>query len=95
MDGKTLDVANTADAKTKVSDVDVKGNPDNWQLLTKASSKSQGWMKSSKAMEIPGVGCVVQMSTQQGDQVAETSCFVPGVKIVDDVNGGRKLVAIG
>ncbi len=49
-------------------------------------------MKSTKAMEIEGVGCVVQVTTQQGQQVAEALVFVPNVVIVDDVNGGRKLI---
>ena len=49
-------------------------------------------MKSAKAMEIRGVGCVVQVTTQQGDHVAEALTFVPGVEIVPDVNGGRKLM---
>lgn len=89
---KTLDAINTADAASKASDVVVVGNPDTFQLLCKASSKSQGWMKSTKAMEIPGVGCVVQVTTQQGDCVAEAVCFVPNTTVVDDVNGGRKLV---
>jgi hypothetical protein len=78
--------------QTKVSDIKVVGNGDMFQLLCKASSKDQGWMKSTKAMYIEGVGCVVQSSTQQGDNVAEALTFVPGVKIVDDINGGRKLV---
>ena len=40
-------------------------------------------MKSTKAMEIAGVGCVVQITTQQGDNVAEAAVFVPGVKILE------------
>jgi hypothetical protein len=54
-------------------------------------------MKSTKAMQIDGVGCVVQVTTQQGDNVAEAITFVPGVKIelIDgDKANGRKLVAI-
>ena len=62
-------------------------------LLCKASSKSQGWMKSAKAMQVPN-GCVVQVTTQQGDNVAEALTYVPGVMIADDVNGGRKLVPL-
>ena len=47
----------------------------------------------AKAMEIPGVGCVVQVTTQQGDNVAEAVCFVPDVVVVVDIeNEGRKLV---
>jgi len=87
---KTLDVTSVDDSRAKVSDVVVVGNPDSMQLLFKASSKSQGWMKSCKAMETQ-MGCVVQVTTQQGDNVAEALTFVPGAKIVDDVNGGRKI----
>lgn len=92
MNEKTLDVVDVADNKQKVSDVKIVGNPDTFQLLCKASSVSQGWMKSAKAMEIDGVGCVVQVTTQQGSNVAEALVFVPNATIVDDVNGGRKLV---
>lgn len=90
---KSMDVENVADAKTKVSDIKVVGNGDMFALLFKASSKSQGWMKSTKAMEVAG-GCVVQVTTQQGSNVAEALTYVPGVCITADVNGGRKLVPI-
>ena len=92
MSNKTLDVTSIADATTKVSDIKVIGNGDTFQLLCKASSASQVWMKSAKAMEIDGVGCVVQVTTQQGNNVAEALVFVPNVTIIEDVNGGRKLV---
>lgn len=81
-DPKTLDVQNMDDLKTKVSDVQVVGDPGAWKLLGKASSKSQGWMKSTKAMEVPG-GVLVQVSTQQGEHVAEALAFVPGVRITE------------
>lgn len=87
---KALSVTSVEDAKAKVSDIVVVGNGDTFQLLCKASSKSQGWMKSAKAMQLPG-GCVVQVTTQQGSNVAEAICYVPGVMIKDDVNGGRYL----
>lgn len=91
---KALNVTSVEDAQSgKVNDIEVVGDGNTFQLLCKASSKSQGWMKSAKAMEIPGVGCVVQVTTQQGDNVAEALTFVPDVMIVDDINGGRKLVA--
>ena len=88
---KTLDVTSVADLKEKVSDVVVVGNGDTFQLLCKASSKSQGWMKSAKALEVAEV-CVLQVTTQNGPYVAEALVFVPNAKIVEDVNGGRKLV---
>lgn len=95
MNDKTLDVTSIDDAKNKVSDIKVVGDGNLFQLLCKASSESQGWMKSSKAMQTPS-GCVVQVTTQQKNpdgsySIAEALTFVAGVKIVDDVNGGRKL----
>lgn len=90
---KALNVQSVKDAQEKVSDIKVVGNGDTFALLCKASSKSQGWMKSAKAMEVPS-GCVVQVTTQQGDNVAEALTFVPSVKLADDINGGKKLVSV-
>jgi hypothetical protein len=90
---KTLTNTSAEDTKKNVSDVEIVGDGDIFQLLSKASSKAEGWMKSCKAMEVPG-GCVVQVTTQHGDNIAEALTFVPGVKIADDVNNGRKLVAL-
>lgn len=78
---KTLGNTDTNGAKKNVKDIQFWGNGDTFKLISKASSKSEGWMKSTKAMEIEGVGCVVQVTTQQGDNVAEAVTFVPGVKI--------------
>jgi hypothetical protein len=89
---KSLNVVSVEEAKKKVPDIEVVGNGNMFQLLCKASSKSQEWMKSCKAMEVPGVGCVVQVTTQQGNHVAEAVTFVPGVVVVPDISGGRKLV---
>lgn len=90
---KTLDITSVEQAQQRVPDFKVVGNGNTFQLLCKASSASEGWMKSAKAMQITGVGCVVQVTTQQGDHVAEALTFVPGVRIDEDINGGRKLVA--
>lgn len=90
---KTLDVKDQKDAVEKISDIKIVGNGDMFTLLSKASSESQNWMKSTKAMEVHG-GCVVQVTTQQGDNIAEALAFVPGVKIVEDVNNGHKLVRL-
>jgi len=88
---KTLHNSDISGAHDNVDDLTVFGDGDMFQLLCKASSKKEGWMKSTKAMEIPGVGCVVQVTTQQGDNIAEALVFVPGVIIIGDTNGGRKL----
>jgi len=89
---KTLNNTNVEEVKKNVSDVKVTGNGDMFKLLCKASSEKEGWMKSTKAMEITGVGCLVQVTTQQGNNVAEAIEFVPNVRIVSDINGGSTLI---
>lgn len=93
---KTLHNSDVSGARKNVKDIQVVGNGDSFQLLFKASSQAEGWMKSTKAMEIPGVGCVVQVTTQQRNpdgsySVAEALTFVPDAKIVADENSGRRL----
>lgn len=89
---KTLHNSDISGAHANVSDLNVFGNGDLFVLLSKASSKEEGWMKSTKAMEIVGVGCVVQVTTQQHDNVAEALTFVPGVEIKMGGGGNRSLV---
>ena len=94
---KTLTNIDIEDVKKNVSDVKVVGDGNLFQLLCKASSEKEGWMKSTKAMEIPYLGCLVQVTTQQRNHdgtnsIAEAVTFVPGATIVSDENGGRKLV---
>lgn len=89
---KDLTVTSITDAKAKIPDIQVVGNGDLWQLLCKASSKEGKWMKSTKAMNIQGFGIALQVTTQQGDQISEALTAIPNVKIVDDENGGKKLV---
>lgn len=95
---KTLNNVDQAATQQQVSDVEIIGNTDLFQVLCKASSKSQGWMKSTKAMEIEGSGCLVQVSTQQKNldgsyALSEALTFIPNVMVVDDVNNGKKLVS--
>jgi copper chaperone CopZ len=103
---KTLVNSDVNGAKQNVPDLKVFGDGDTFKLICKASSESEGWMKSTKAMEIQDVGCVVQVTTQQRNidgsySIAEAVTFVPGVKIVAEVDTsdvdnlkviGRKLV---
>lgn len=83
MNDKDLSNKNTADAKATTSDIKVTGNPDVWRLLCKASSQNQGWMKSTKVMALGERGCIVQVSTQQGENVAEALTFVQGATLAD------------
>ena len=65
---KTLHNSTSSEAKKNVSDLIIWGDGDTFKLICKASSKREGWMKSTKAMEIEGVGCVVQVTTQQKNE---------------------------
>lgn len=92
---KTLDGINIADVKKKVSDIEVFGNGDLWQLISKASSKKQGWMKSTKALLVNN-GVVLQVTTQQRNPddsyaIAEALVFVPNVHIFTDGDGNKGL----
>lgn len=65
-----MDNTTANQAKKNVSDLIIWGDGDTFKLICKASSKKEGWMKSTKAMEIPGIGCVVQVTTQQRNQTS-------------------------
>ena len=95
MEGKSLHNSDVNGAKKNVRDIKVFGNGDLFQLLCKASSENEGWMKSTKAMQT-GTGCVVQVTTQQRNpdgsySLAEAVTFVPGVYVIVDKNGHPKL----
>lgn len=95
MKDKTLTNTKVSEARVNVPDIKIVGNGDSWKLLCKASSQEEGWMKSTKAMEVPG-GCVLQVTTQQRNPsgsyaLAEAVCFVPGVVIINDENDGRRI----
>lgn len=98
---KTLINTDANGTSKNVKDIVFWGNGDTFKLISKASSVAEGWMKSTKAMEIEGVGCVVQVTTQQGNNIAEAITFVPGVRIKEEYNTeqvatvtSRKLVKI-
>lgn len=100
---KSLHNTDVNGARKNVKDIVVFGNGDMFQLLCKASSENEGWMKSTKAMEIPGAGCVVQVTTQQRNpdgsySLDDAVTFVPQVQIketrnADGVVVGRELVS--
>ena len=75
---KTLNVTSSEDLKQKVSDVEIFGNGDLFKLVAKASSKAQKWMKSTKCLNLP-TGALIQVSTQNCENVAEALQFIPNV----------------
>ena len=88
---KTLDNTRADDLRRNVPDVKVVGDPDAWQLICKASSEREGWMKSTKAMDLP-TGMLVQVTTQQRNPdgsyaVAEALTFVPGGYVAERDDG--------
>lgn len=93
---KTFSNASVAEVKVKVPDVKVVGDGDTFKVLCKASSESEGWMKSTKYLEIQGYGCVLQVTTQQKNpdgsySIAEALTTCPGVKVSHE-SGVPKLV---
>ena len=104
MEKKSLDIDCIKTAKDNINDIKVFGDGDTFRLVCKASSQSQGWMKSTKACEVVG-GCIVQVTTQQRNPggsyaVAEALEYVPGIKLEvtgTDADGeptGRRFVPI-
>ena len=88
MSVKTLGNTDALGLHINVPDVKVWEDGDVFKVLSKASSENEGWMKSTKAMEIESVGCIVQVTTQQRNPdgswvLAEAICFVPHVRIAE------------
>lgn len=90
---KTLKNTDFDGVEKNVSDVKKFGNGDLFRLIAKAWSENEGWMKSTKAMQIDNVGCLVQVATQQDNNIAEALTFVPGVQIIGE-GDQRRIVKI-
>ena len=90
---KSLHNTDTSGAKKNVKDIQFWGDGDTFKLICKASSEAEGWMKSTKAMEIEGIGCVIQVTTQQGDNIAEALTFVPNANVLEEHDTNGELIA--
>lgn len=88
------DNVNTAQAVATTPEIKVTGNPDVWVLICKASAGA--WMKSTKAMQVPG-GVVLQVTSEhRGTGGIVTACaealtFIPGAAVVVK-NGAPQIV---
>lgn len=85
-------------AKKNVKDIVFWGNGDTFKLISKASSENEGWMKSTKAMQV-GTSVVVQVTTQQRNSdgsyaIAEALTTVENAYI-KDIFDDTKQVVIG
>ena len=96
---KSLHNTDANGAKKNVKDIIFWGNGDTFKLISKASSESEGWMKSTKAMQA-GESVVVQVTTQQKNidgtySIAEALTTVTNAIIVehftDDVVTSRTI----
>ena len=93
---KTFGNTTFSGAEKNVPDIKKFGDADSFKLICKAWSQEEGWMKSTKALEVSGAGCYLQVTTQQKNadgsySVAEAVAWAPGIKIFGE-GDKRKLV---
>lgn len=96
---KTLENTCASGASKNVKDIAFFGNGDLFKLISKASSQNEGWMKSTKAMQV-GTSVVVQVTTQQRNPdgsyaVAEAITTIQNAVITEtykEGNNGEKIV---
>jgi hypothetical protein len=86
--GKSLGNTDANGATKNVKDIVFWGDGETFKLISKASSQAEGWMKSTKAMQVGDAGVVVQVTTQQRNPdgsyaVAEALTFVPKAVIYE------------
>jgi hypothetical protein len=85
---KTLGNTCANGATKNVKDIVFWGDGDTFKLISKASSDSEGWMKSTKAMQC-GNDVVIQVTTQQRNpdgsySVAEALTTISNKIIVEE-----------
>jgi len=95
MQERDLNITEERGAKANIPDLKVYGDTDTFALLCKASSKEQGFSKSTKVCNLFN-GCIVQVSTMQKNPdgsyaVAEALTFVPDVNMTNDGQGDKYL----
>lgn len=95
---KTLVNTDSNGTTKNVKDVVFWGDGDTFKLISKASSSNEGWMKSTKAMQIDRVGCVIQVTTHQRNHdgtnsIAEALTFVPGAKIASKTDKDGNVIS--
>jgi len=88
---KTLTNVDMESLKGNVSDVELFGNAEKWLCIAKCWSEKENWMKSTKAMEIPGFGCLVQVLEQYQDKTTTSITAIPGVGVYPSKSGGYRL----
>ena len=85
------DLSRTNMEQAAESGIQTQGDPGAWKCICKAWNEKEGWMKSTKAMQVGSAGCLIQVTTQQKNKdgtwaIAEAVCFAERVNLV--VEGG-------
>jgi hypothetical protein len=93
---KEKDLSRTDMTEAEKSGIQTHGDPGAWKTICKAWNDAEGWMKSTKAMQVGAAGCLIQVTTQQKNAdgtyaVAEAVCFAERVNVVEEA-GVAKLV---
>jgi len=91
---KTL--TSTTPEETEATGTVLTGTAALWKCLAKAVNLEEGWMKSTKAMQVGSAGCLIQVTTQQKNpdgsySLAEAVCFAERVNLVEE-GGVAKLL---
>lgn len=53
-----------------------------WITICKAINHDEAWFKTTKGMDVPSLGVLVQVTTNERGQIAEAITFVPGASLV-------------
>jgi hypothetical protein len=90
------DLSRTDMAEAEASGIQTYGNPGAWKCICKAWNEKEGWMKSTKAMQVGSAGCLIQVTTQQKNpdgsySLAEAVCFAERANLTE-VDGVAKLM---
>ena len=85
------DLSRTDMTEAEESGIETYGDPGAWVCICKATNEKEGWMKSTKAMQVGSAGCLIQVTTQQKNKdgswaLAEAVCFAERVNLT--VDGG-------
>lgn len=89
------DTEEMSQAPEPVSDFEVIGDIDMFELLNSFKNKKEGFERALLAKQVRG-GCLVAVTTRQKNPdgshaISDALAFVPNVTICEDVNGGKKL----
>lgn len=83
MSERALDNHDMQSATASTPDIVVSGNPGAWEVVGKASSKEQGWMKSTKRMRVDG-GYLYQATTEHRHADGSVACCAEALAFVPD-----------